>query len=104
LAPEAVLALFRAAQEALANVLRHASASGVTVRLRAEPTALRLVIRDNGRGFSSGTDGGFESLANLGLAGMRERITAMGGKVTVANGKPHGVVLTVELPTEASKH
>jgi signal transduction histidine kinase len=103
LAPEAELALFRAAQEALANVLRHAAASRITVRLRAEPTTLRLVVRDNGKGLPTGAGGALESLANLGLAGMRERITAMGGKVTVVNGAPDGVALTVELPITESK-
>jgi len=102
LAADAELALFRAAQEALANVLRHASASGVTVRLRAEPNALHLMIRDDGRGLPGDARGGLESLANLGLAGMRERITAMGGKVTVINGQPRGVVLTVVLPIEGA--
>jgi signal transduction histidine kinase len=103
LAPDAELALFRAAQEALANVVRHASASQVNVRLRVEGTGLRLVIRDNGTGLSTGDAATPNSLTSPGLAGMRERITAMGGKVTLRNGEVAGagVVVTVELPVIA---
>jgi signal transduction histidine kinase len=102
LAPERELALFRAAQEALANVLRHASASRVILRLRTEAGRLILEVRDNGRGLPGGKAGRVEAVANLGLAGMRERITAMGGKVSVVNGVPDGVIVTVELPIGAS--
>lgn len=101
LAPEAELALFRAAQEAMANVVRHASASRVTITLRAGPRRLRLVIRDNGRGLPPGPAAAL--LANFGLAGMRERIVGMGGSVSVVNGQPDGVILTVELPIEGSE-
>ncbi|MGH7592753.1 MAG: sensor histidine kinase [Gemmatimonadales bacterium] len=103
LAPDAELALFRAAQEALANVLRHAGASRVIVRLRAEGSGLRLTVHDDGKGLPSGARGSLDSLANLGLAGMRERITAMGGKVAIGNATPSGVIVTVELPMTDSE-
>ncbi|HEY4320268.1 MAG TPA: sensor histidine kinase [Gemmatimonadales bacterium] len=97
LAPEAELALFRAAQEALANVVRHASAQHVTIRLRADGTLLRLTIRDDGRGLGSGPEAA-DTAAHLGLAGMRERITALGGHAAVADAPAGGVIVTVELP------
>ncbi len=99
LAPEAELALFRAAQEALANVVRHAAATKVSIRLRVTGHVLRLSVTDNGRGFPSGHGPSFDPVTHLGLAGMRERIAALGGSASVAAALPSGVVVTVELPT-----
>ena len=101
LAPEAELALFRAAQEALANVVRHAGATRVTIRLRVAEQSLRLTVADDGRGFDAATGASTDSATHLGLAGMRERISALGGSASVAPGVPAGVVVTVELPTGA---
>lgn len=98
LAPEAELALFRAAQEALANVVRHAGASRVTMKLLVGESALRLVIADDGRGLPPHADGG-DLVSHLGLAGMRERIAALGGHTSVGAATPHGLVVSVELPT-----
>jgi signal transduction histidine kinase len=98
LAPEAELALFRAAQEALANVVRHAGATRVVLRLREEEGRLRLSVSDDGRGLP---DAGADRSSRLGLAGMRERITALGGQTSVEAARPTGVTVTVELPTPA---
>ncbi len=102
LAPDTELALFRAAQEALANVIRHAAATKVTLRLRVDPPWLRLVVRDNGRGtvMANGAVVIDES-AHLGLAGMRERIQALGGRVTLGAARPSGFTVTVEVPIPA---
>lgn len=102
LAPEAELALFRAAQEALANVVRHAGAARVAIRLRVAERSLRLTVADDGRGFPAGHGASFDPVAHLGLAGMRERIAALGGSTSVTPAQPTGVVVTVELPTGAS--
>ncbi len=97
---EAELALFRAAQEALANVVRHAEASRVTVHLRIDGPRLRLTVRDNGRGLSTGAGPATSRANHVGLAGMRERIMALGGSVDVQPVVPSGVLVTVELPLE----
>jgi signal transduction histidine kinase len=102
LAPEAELALFRAAQEALANVIRHAGASHVLVELIVGDGWLRLRVTDNGRGLPLGHSVGFDPMQHLGLAGMRERIAALGGKTAVASARPSGVIVSVELPTPAN--
>jgi signal transduction histidine kinase len=102
LAPDAELALFRAAQEALANVVRHASASEVMVQLSTGDQRLRLVVRDNGRGIAPGGANAADP-NHLGLAGMRERITALGGSTSVTNVNPHGVEIVVELPAHHAR-
>ncbi len=100
LAPDAELALFRAAQESLANVVQHASATQVQMRLRAHDGRLHLTIIDNGRGLPESVAGGGGSAAHLGLAGMRERITALGGSATATSTDVPGVTVSVELPTD----
>lgn len=93
---EAGIALYRALQEALANVARHAGASSASVRLSVTPHALTLLVRDNGRGPSRQT-----SDRSLGLAGMRERIGALRGSVHLAPATGSGAQLTVTLPLDA---
>lgn len=95
--PETELALFRAAQEALANVVRHASASAVSIRLGRCELGIRLTVSDDGRGLANGADlATFQREGHLGLAGMRERIVALGGTVQISAEK--GVTVTVEVP------
>lgn len=98
LSKDAELALFRALQEALSNVSRHAGAGRVEIRLAAAGAAVTLDVRDDGRGLPRGQAAAdFEQNGHLGLAGMRERIGALGGTVTVEGG-PGGVRLAVRLP------
>lgn len=90
---EASLALFRALQEALSNVARHSGATAAQVRLACAADDVTMVVRDNGRGFSSDAGTG---AATVGLAGMRERITAVHGSVTLAS--TEGASVTVRVP------
>jgi two-component system sensor histidine kinase UhpB len=100
LSSAAELALFRALQEGLSNVARHAEATSVAVRLALEADSLSLRISDDGRG-PPGRD--FETIAagRLGLAGMRERALALGGTVDLSSGEESGTVLTVNVPVDA---
>lgn len=98
LAEDAELALYRAVQEALTNVVRHAGASAVAVRLEEGAGALMLTVRDNGIGAGSG----FDHPDRLGLRGMKERITALGGAVEVAGAPGAGVTVRVSLPLGAA--
>ena len=101
LSKDAELALFRALQEALSNVSRHAGAGRVEIRLAAAGAAVALDVRDDGRGLPGGQGAeDFERNGHMGLAGMRERIGALGGTVTVEGG-PGGVRVAVRLPLAA---
>ena len=95
---ETSLALFRALQEALSNVARHSGASAAHVRVTSAHGELTMVVRDNGRGFPAGG----ASAATLGLAGMRERITAVKGSVTLESSA--GVSVTVRVPVSHHGH
>lgn len=92
------LALFRAFQETLSNVARHAGAHAVHVRCSVDG-ALTLEIADDGRGLPAGFDiSAMEREGHLGLAGMRERIVALGGRVAVTGKLGAGVTVRIELP------
>ena len=94
---DAELAIFRAAQESLANVVRHAGANRVHLTLGVEGDSVVLIVRDDGRGFpADGNLATFERAGHLGLIGMRERIAALGGTVTVDGSD--GVTVRVRIP------
>ncbi|MGH3127935.1 MAG: sensor histidine kinase, partial [Gaiellaceae bacterium] len=94
LPPEAETALYRIVQEALINVLKHADAMRVTVRLSRAEKSATLVVQDDGKGFhpESVRDGG------LGLVGMRERVALLGGRLTVQSSEGGGTLLKAEVP------
>ncbi|HEY7832678.1 MAG TPA: sensor histidine kinase [Ktedonobacterales bacterium] len=91
-------ALYRVAQEALANVARHSGARAVVLRLAWDDAALRLSVRDDGAGFDPSRAAG----RGLGLASMRERVEALSGSLTLASG-PDGTTVEacVPLPPDA---
>ena len=91
---ETETALYRIVQEALTNVLKHAEATRVTVRLRLHERLVELVVQDNGAGFDPGAvrDGG------LGLVGMRERVALLGGRMVVESSDGAGTMLKAEVP------
>jgi signal transduction histidine kinase len=90
---DAERALYRAAQEALTNVRKHAGVDRARVLLDyTGPGAVRLQVCDEGRGFDGRPGDGF------GLTGLRERIGQLGGTVDVRSAPGRGVTMTVELP------
>ena len=95
--PEAELALYRIVQEALSNSVRHAGASRLRILLSRKGEALVAVIEDDGRGFDPERtiDGGG---GGLGLMGMHERASGLGGKLRIKSAPDAGTRVHVELP------
>ncbi|WP_320668874.1 HAMP domain-containing sensor histidine kinase [Patulibacter defluvii] len=93
LAPDAELALYRIAQEALTNVVRHAGATRATIVLRVDGGDVELTVRDDGRGLGDARAGG------RGIAGMRERARLVGARIALAD--EGGAVVRVRLPAGA---
>jgi signal transduction histidine kinase len=92
---ELSLALYRTVQEALTNAVRHGKASQVRVIFWVEGKELRLTITDNGKG-------AFEIVKGIGLAGMEERLGALGGSVRVGQAPEGGFSLAVQVPLKAA--
>jgi signal transduction histidine kinase len=96
LAAEAEGALYRALQEALSNAVRHASASRVRVSLMAHEGAVVLTVTDDGPGFPD--DAASRLRERGGLAGIRERLGALGGHFEIGNDEHGGARVRVSVP------
>ena len=92
--PERQLVLFRAAQEALANVARHAACQRVEVELTFDDEQARLEVRDDGRGF----DPAAVPAGHYGLRNIRERVGKVGGEAKVESTAGEGTKVVVEVP------
>jgi signal transduction histidine kinase len=103
LSGEAELALFRALQEALSNVLRHAEAHSVDVGISVRREGVLLEVRDDGRGPDGARPEELEHAGHMGLAGMRERIGALGGTVRFGSAPGAGALLEVLVPSDGGR-
>ena len=95
LLPSTATAVFRIMQESLTNVMRHAQASEVNVRLATEDGELTLRVQDNGRGITAEEQ---TTRTSLGLLGMRERAAQLGGTLEIAGAMGSGTTLVLQLP------
>jgi len=87
--------IFRIVQEALTNVIRHAQATRVHVRLRFDNHRLSLQVTDNGRGIRASE---IAHPGSLGIVGMHERVIRLGGKFKIGPKSPKGTQLDVVIP------
>jgi len=84
--------IYRVVQEALHNCSRHSQATMARIRVREEPGRLSLTVQDDGQGFD------VEQSKGLGLLGIEERVTRLGGKLEVHSEPGGGTILAVDLP------
>jgi signal transduction histidine kinase len=94
---EAAIALFRIAQEAFGNILKHAEAKTVDVSLDLDAETLLMRIADDGKGIPMGR---FTAIASHGLASMRHRVRALGGRFDVRSPESGGTILVAQIPTQ----
>ena len=92
------LTVYRMVQESLTNIGKYAQASQVLVTVHKHPTHVAVQIRDNGSGFDPA---GISRTAH-GLVGMRQRVEAAGGRLTVSSRPGEGTVVSAVLPTPAA--
>ena len=92
LSPEAELAIYRIAQEALTNVARHSHASSVAISLHQGPGRVALRIVDDGRGFQNAAD------EHGGLRSMRERAVLLDGALAIKSAPNGGLDVRLEIP------
>jgi signal transduction histidine kinase len=104
--PSARIALFRIAQEALNNTVKHSGATSAWVRLAFEAEEIRLEVGDDGSGFEPGRQLGLGAESNSaagarpswGLLGMRERAELLGGVFRVESHPDQGTLVSVTIP------
>jgi len=96
-------AAYRIVQEALNNVRKHAQATKIDVAIRYEPSAVTIVVADNGHGFDPeqvrpAGDGG------LGLLGMRERAAKMGASLAISSSRGRGTLVSLQVPLDQQEN
>jgi signal transduction histidine kinase len=94
LPPEHETAVYRIVQEALTNIVKHASATTVSIVVTGRDGSLRAVVEDDGNGFAQG----HVREHALGLVGMRERAHLLGGRLDVESSPGAGTTVVAELP------
>jgi signal transduction histidine kinase len=93
------ITLFRVAQEAISNIIKHSGASSVSISLTRSEKQVSLLIEDNGRGFDASLEGaGKVNGGGFGLQSIRERVSIVGGELTVRSAPGQGTLLEVSVP------
>jgi signal transduction histidine kinase len=95
LSPHTETALFRIIQEAITNVVKHAEAETVSIRIVFESSSIQLTIADDGKGFSFGNP---DSDSSFGLQGMKERVLSLRGDIDIDPRLEHGTTIAVTIP------
>jgi signal transduction histidine kinase len=95
------ITIYRIMQEALTNISKHAYASQITIALKLDRAkqAISLMIHDNGVGIQQSN-----KKFGFGLIGMRERVHALKGEMTISSIVAQGTILNVSIPTQLSNH
>ncbi len=94
---ETALYVYRIAQEALTNAIKHAGADSIEICLEYDSGALRLSVRDNGVGFDHA---GALTASSLGLSSMRERAQLVGGSLNIHSQRGRGTTVSVVVPCD----
>jgi PAS domain S-box-containing protein len=92
--------IYRAVQELLWNVVKHARVNRATVQLTRTKNTLRATVRDKGRGFNPNRISKASETGGFGLFSLRERLAALGGSMTVKSSRGKGTEITIEAPVK----
>ena len=101
---EVETALYRIAQEALTNVLKHAAAKAVSLVVQRESSGVHLTVEDDGRGFDNDALLQAPAGKGLGLLDIRERAALLNGSVTLESRQGSGTTVHVYIPLKEEKH
>ncbi len=102
LSPQVEITLFRIMQEAITNILRHSGATQVEIEMSLSNSKVDATIADNGKGFD--VEAVLKSSDSWGLRGIRERITVIGGELSIDSAPGQGTRLRVQIPLEYQIH
>ncbi len=98
-------ALYRIVQEGLGNILKHAKATEAEVTLESDERAIRLTVRDNGKGFDPNDLPAWQSQRHCsGILNMKERASMVGGSMNLQSAPGAGTVLLFEIPLSGRAH
>lgn len=95
--PYAEVAIFRVTQEAVNNIVKHAQAKEVTIVFEFDSRRLKATIKDDGRGFDVARVSADATTSGLGLLGMEERVSLLGGHLSISSRRGRGTVVAFEV-------
>ncbi|MDQ0231442.1 sensor histidine kinase [Metabacillus malikii] len=98
LPPRFEVALFRLAQEAVTNALKHAEATEISVKVEVVEELITMVIKDNGKGFNIKDVKMNKDKKSFGIIGMKERVELLEGKITINSKKGLGTFIMIKVP------
>ena len=108
LSRETQMSLYRVAQEALNNVVKHSGATTTRIALKRESAGVRLTVVDNGQGFDPQTAKASDTLGDtrpgFGLNGMAERVRLLGGALTIRSLPEQGTTVEALLPQSSERN
>jgi signal transduction histidine kinase len=96
LSTHAEINVFRAVQEALSNIVKHATANAAKVSIQVAGKVIRVTVQDNGKGFDH--EIAIAKSKSLGLRTLYERIASIGGKLKIEPGSPRGTIIEMRIP------
>ena len=99
LKPELETAIFRIIQEALTNMFRHSGARNGSIRLAENGGRIMVTVRDDGKGIEEQVIQLRPDSVGVGIGGMRQRVTELGGSLRLANANP-GTIVEVVIPSQ----
>ncbi|MFV2046263.1 sensor histidine kinase [Metabacillus sp. YM-086] len=98
LPPRFEVALFRLAQEAVTNALKHAEANEIAVKVEVTCESITMIVKDDGKGFNIKEAKGNKDKKSFGLIGMKERVDLLGGKMTIDSKVGLGTFIMFQVP------
>lgn len=98
LPPRFEVALFRLAQEAVTNALKHADANEIAVKVEVTCESITMIVKDDGKGFNIKEAKGNKDKKSFGLIGMKERVDLLGGKMTIDSKVGLGTFIMFQVP------
>ena len=101
---ESEINFYRIVQESVNNIVKHSEATLASVSVQRDPERLRLIIRDNGKGFAPGGDRPDRRATGFGLIGIRERVQLLGGNTVIQSAPGRGTTMSIEIGSRGLRH
>lgn len=101
--PETELVLFRVIQELLNNIVKHAEASHIAIKLNYNPQSLSIMVSDNGKGFLPPPQVLHDCKKGLGLSNMNKRLAMVHGKIIINSAPGQGTTVYIEVPQKVEE-
>jgi signal transduction histidine kinase/ligand-binding sensor domain-containing protein len=103
-AAESEINFYRIVQESVTNIVKHSQASRASVRVQRDPERLRLVVHDDGKGFTPGAANSAPQAGGFGLIGISERAQLLGGAAVIQSAPGEGTTIIIEIDSRGLRN